>query len=335
MEKKVLFIATGGTIASTEGGEGMAPTLTAEDLIAAVPGLDQICRIHTRMLMNIDSSNMQPEDWVRIAQCVFDELPNYQGFVVAHGTDTMAYTASALSFMLADLDKPVVLTGSQLAISHPGNDAVRNILDACTVAASASLQGVFLVFNGKIILGCRSSKVHTQDFQGFESLNRPYVGTVFDGTIRLDCPPPKQTGAPPPSLDPRLSPAVVRVKLHPGLEPRLLEDLYDKGFRALIVEGFGSGGVPFLGRSLLPVLEALLAQGMAVIFTTQCSRGGVNMGIYEVGRKATKLGGISAGDMTGEAILAKAMWGLGRAENAAQLGEIFSKNYRGEILLQE
>ena len=135
--KNVLFIATGGTIASTPGEEGMAPTLEARDLVAAAPGIGKLCRIHTRMLMNIDSSNMQPEDWARIADCVFGELRNYDGFVVAHGTDTMAYTASALSFMLADLDRPVVLTGSQLSISADGNDAVRNVLDACAVAALA------------------------------------------------------------------------------------------------------------------------------------------------------------------------------------------------------
>ena len=329
--KNVLFIATGGTIASTPGEEGMAPTLEARDLVAAAPGIGKLCRIHTRMLMNIDSSNMQPEDWARIADCVFGELRNYDGFVVAHGTDTMAYTASALSFMLADLDRPVVLTGSQLSISADGNDAVRNVLDACAVAAADGLRGVFLVFGGKIILGCRACKVHTRDFQGFASLNRPYVGTLFDGKVRLSCPPPAGTGAPPPSLERRFSPEAALIKLYPGCHPRLLEDLADKGYRALIVEGFGSGGVPFLGRNLLPALESLLARGMAVIFTTQCREGGVNLETYEVGQKALKLGGISAGDMTIEAIVTKAMWGLGRVTSAPELAEIFAVNYRGEI----
>ncbi len=335
MMKKVLFISTGGTIASTQKEEGLAPTLTADDLVAAVPGIGEVCDIHTRMLMNIDSSNMQPEDWVQIAECVFSELRNYDGFVVAHGTDTMAYTASALSFMLADLDRPVVLTGSQISISGGGTDARRNILDACAVACFPRLRGVFLVFNGKIILGCRACKVNTRDFQGFESVNRPYVGTLFDGKIKLIAPPAAPAGTRPPSLDVRYSPDVALVKLYPGFHLRLLEDLHDKGYRALIVEGFGSGGVPFIRRNLLPALEGLLATGMAVIFTTQCLMGGVNLETYEVGRKAMKLGGISAGDMTTEAVTAKAMWGLGRAKNAAELAEIFAADLRGEITLGE
>jgi L-asparaginase len=156
--KKILFISTGGTIASTQKEEGMAPTLTAEDLISAVPGIREVCDIDTRLLMNIDSSNMQPEDWVIIAECIFEALRDYDGFVVAHGTDTMAYTASALSFMLGDLDKPVVLTSSQLSIADDGTDARINILDACITASSTHLRGVFLVFHGKIILGCRAAR---------------------------------------------------------------------------------------------------------------------------------------------------------------------------------
>ena len=333
--KKILFIATGGTIASTQKEEGLAPTLTADDLIEAVPGIGDVCGISTRMLMNIDSSNMQPEDWVDIAECVFAELGNYDGFVVAHGTDTMAYTASALSFMLADLDRPVVITGSQISISDGGTDARRNILDACVTASSPRLRGVFLVFNGKIILGCRASKVNTRDFQGFESINRPYVGTIFDRRITFVRPPVPAPGARPPSLDTRFSPDAALVKLYPGILPRLLDDLPAKGYRAVIIEGFGNGGVPFLRRNLLPAVEALLLGGTAVIFTTQCLMGGANLETYEVGQKAMKLGGISAGDMTTEAVLAKTMWGLGRTEDAAELAEIFRTDYRGEISLED
>jgi len=334
--KKILFISTGGTIASTQKEEGMAPTLTAEDLISAVPGIREVCDIDTRLLMNIDSSNMQPEDWVIIAECIFDALRDYDGFVVAHGTDTMAYTASALSFMLGDLDKPVVLTGSQLSITDDGTDARINILDACTTASSPYLRGVFLVFNGKIILGCRASKVNTRDFQAFESINYPYIGTLFDRKITFFCPtvpvPPKDRH---PSLDIRYSPDVALVKLYPGIHPRMLEDLPDKGYRAVIIEGFGDGGVPFLRRNLLPVVEAMLQGGTSVIFTTQCLRGGANLETYEVGQKALKLGGISARDMTLESIVTKAMWGLGRAQTAAELAQIFQTNYRGEISLGE
>jgi len=148
--KKVLILATGGTIASIPSEEGLTPALSADQLIEAIPGLWDICEIEAKSIMSKASSNMQPEDWITIAENVFCELENYDGFVITHGTDTMAYTASALTFMLQDIKKPVVITGSQIPLREKNSDAEKNILDAFIVACE-NITGVFIVFDGKVI----------------------------------------------------------------------------------------------------------------------------------------------------------------------------------------
>jgi L-asparaginase len=329
--KKILFLGTGGTIASTPGAEGMLPTLKTEDLIRVIPQLSDICEIQPKMIMNIDSSNVQPEDWVLIAENVFQKLDKVDGVVIAHGTDTMAYTASALSFMLQNLDKPVVLTGSQLSMTDDGTDAKRNIIDACVVACSG-IAGVFIVFNGKIIKGCRSYKANTRDFQAFESLNYPYIGTIFNRKISFihkpNVPLDKK-----PALNTKHSTAVFILKLFPGIDPKILDVLKDLNYRAVLIESFGAGGVPFLRRNLLPGIEALIKRGISIVVTTQCLLGGSDLTVYEVGQKALKLGVIPAYDMTTETLVTKVMWALGQTESREGLRKIMETNYADEVSL--
>jgi L-asparaginase len=329
--KRVLFLGTGGTIASTPSEEGLLPTLRVEDLIRTIPQLSEICEIETQMIMNIDSSNMQPEDWVVIAEYVFRRLNEVDGVVIAHGTDTMAYTASALTFMIQNLNKPVVLTGSQLSITEDGTDAKRNIIDAFIVASSG-IRGVFLVFNGKIIKGCRSHKMDTRNFQAFESLNYPYVGTIFDKKISLIRKPEPALDKKP-ILNTNYSTEVFLLKLFPGMDPKIFQALLDLDYRAVVIESFGAGGLPFLRRNLLPQVEALIKKGVSIVITTQCQLGGSDLCIYEVGQKALELGVIPAYDMTTEAIVTKVMWALGQTEEREGLKKIMETNYDDEVNL--
>lgn len=329
--KRVLFLGTGGTIASTPGEEGMLPTLRAEDLISTIPQLSEICAIETQMIMNIDSSNMQPEDWVLIAEYVFRRLSEVDGVVIAHGTDTMAYTASALTFMIQNLNKPVVLTGSQLSITEDGTDAKRNILDAFIVASSG-IRGVSVVFNGKIIKGCRSHKMDTRNFQAFESLNYPYIGTIFDKKISFIRKPSPALDKKP-ILNTKYSTAVFLLKLFPGMDPKIFQALLDLNYRVVVIESFGAGGLPFLRRNLLPGVEALIKKGVSIVITTQCQLGGSDLRVYEVGQKALELGVIPAYDMTTEAVVTKVMWALGQTEEREGIKKIMGTDYDDEVNL--
>jgi L-asparaginase len=327
--KKIFFITTGGTIASSPGEEGLAPAQTGEDLLRAVPQLDRLCHISIRPLLNIDSSNMQPENWVTIAETAFAALDDYDGVVIAHGTDTMAYTASALSFMLQNIKKPVILTGSQIPMGEAGSDAPRNIYDAFCVACD-NIPGVYIVFGGKVIRGCRASKIHTTDFQAFASINCPDVATVDSGHIAYQQRPTAATTGSP-SINTSLCPHVALLKLIPGTRPELLDAVKQLGYRGLVIEGFGFGGVPFQGRNLIPKVQELLAAGLAVAITTQCLWGGSDLTVYEVGQKALKTGVIPTSDMATEALVTKLMWALGQSDDLAEVTRIMQTNYAGEI----
>ena len=182
--KRVLVIATGGTIASTEEGSGLAPVLTGEQLVAFVPEVAQMCHAEVSQVMNVDSTNMRPEGWLAIAGEVRRRYDDFDGFVVLHGTDTLAYTAAGLSYLVQRSPKPVVLTGSQLPMGDPGTDGKRNLLDAVCVACDDAAAGVLVAFGGKVIAGTAARKVRTRDFEAFDSLNVPDLGAVGENSVQ-------------------------------------------------------------------------------------------------------------------------------------------------------
>ena len=182
--KRVLVIATGGTIASAEEGSGLAPALTGEQLVAFVPEVAQMCHAEVSQVMNVDSTNMRPEGWLDIADEVRRRYDDFDGFVVLHGTDTLAYTAAGLSYLVQRSPKPVVLTGSQLPMGDPGTDGKRNLLDAVRVACDDAAAGIMVAFGGKVIAGTAARKVRTRDFGAFDSLNVPDLGTVSESGVQ-------------------------------------------------------------------------------------------------------------------------------------------------------
>ncbi|NMD71041.1 asparaginase [Bacillus sp. DNRA2] len=310
--KKLLLIATGGTIASIEGEEGLVPGLSADELLQYFQAGDQNIDVTCQILMNRDSTNMQPEHWVSMAETVAQHYPDYDGFIITHGTDTLGYTSAALSYMLQDLGKPVVLTGSQVPISFKKTDAKKNLQDAVRFACEEDMGGVFVVFDGRVIIGTRAVKMRTKSFDAFESINHPYVAKISGDEISYSWKPTTPAGEF--KVNTKLCPDVFLLKLYPGTKPEIF-DYIKAHYKGVIIESFGNGGVPIEERSLLPKVKNLTESGLAVLISTQCLEEGHDLFLYEVGRKVAQYDVIVSGDMNTEAIVAKLMWALGQTSD--------------------
>ncbi|RYM04751.1 asparaginase [Sporolactobacillus sp. THM7-7] len=313
--KKILVLATGGTIASTQHQEGLAPGLTIDQL-AHYFHHNRDTSVDFQVLMNKDSTNMQPEDWLAMARVITKKQSRYDSFIITHGTDTMAFTASGLSYLLHDVPKTIVMTGSQVPVSFKRTDAKKNIKDALTFAQKADIPGVFIVFDGKVIQGTRAVKMRTKSYDAFESVNYPYVATIHEKDVQIHV---RQEPAKP-VFKPHLGicPDVFLLKVFPGLSPQFFDYLRDHT-RGLIIESFGNGGLPFEKRNLVSGVEKLVRKGIPVIITTQCLEEGQDMNLYEVGKRVADAGGITAGDMNTEAIVAKLMWILSQTPDLATI----------------
>ena len=265
MEKKrILLIGTGGTIASEMGDNGLEPELTSSQLLRYVPDISGICVVDCIQLFSLDSTNIRPEHWLRIAKVVQECYEQYDGFVVSHGTDTMAYTAAGLSYLIQNSIKPIVLTGAQKPIGYETTDSKQNLRDAFTVAAS-ELFGVMLVFNGKIIMGTRARKTHSKSFEAFSSINYPIVGMVQDGRILRYIRPESSA---PTKFFGALDPKVALLKLVPGIDCGVSKYLLERN-SALIIESFGVGGLPvYETGSFYETIKGGLDAGKTVVLTT-------------------------------------------------------------------
>ena len=329
--KNILFLATGGTIASSPGAHGIQPSYSADDLLAAFPLIPKMCSVDAKSIMSIDSTNMQPEDWITIARCAYEGLFTHDGVVISHGTHTLAYTASALSFMLQNLSKPVILTGSQIALSEEGTDAGRNLIDAFITACSG-LSGVHVVFNRMIIRGARASKVKSKSPDAFHSINYPYIGRVFDNRVEYLYRPPGPKGGET-RLIPQVSPLVFLLKLIPGTPGSIFDALLDIGFRGVVIESYGVGGVPTLGRNLVPKIQRMLDRGVQVAVGTQSLYDGTDLSINATGRAILEIGVIPGHDMTTEALVTKMMWAVGQTDDPEEVRRIMLTNYADEVTI--
>ncbi|HCL78495.1 MAG TPA: L-asparaginase 1, partial [Synergistaceae bacterium] len=302
-----LVVSTGGTIASRPGADGLAPSVPGEELLSSVRGTDRFGTLSVLDLFSKDSSNMAPEDWRIMAKCLLSEEGNYDGVLILHGTDTMAYSASALSFMLPGFSRPVVITGSMLPIGEAGSDAEENILEGLTFLSELcrrGQRGVSIAFHGHLIHGPRSQKILSHDSMAFSSINYPPLGHIRNGRAVLGQRPFLREAYPVDVSSLALETSIFLVTLFPGFRARYLEHILDAKPRTIILEALGLGGIPFLGENLLPSISRCRDLDIPVVVTTQCVYGGVDLNVYEVGKKALDLGALSGKDMTREAIVA-------------------------------
>ena len=326
---KILLLSTGGTISSRHGTDGLQPGMSGEELIDSLGDLCGKFHITVKQIMHLDSSNIQAEEWRIMAKAVHENYADYDGFIITHGTDTMAYSASMLCYMLPGLHKPVVFTGSQIPMDNMLTDA-RNNLFCALAAVEAGIKGVSVAFNRHIIRGCRAVKVRTMGFDAFESVNARYLGEIFaDGLRVYDYQEPNQD-APTILLD-NVSTDVFLLKLIPNTNPKLFDYIKEIGYRGVVLETFGAGGMHFHRRDLIEKLQMLREQGIVVVACSQCLYEPSNFTIYEVGRRLLETGVIPAGDMTTEAAVTKLMWALGQTDDPEEVRRIFSKNFSGEI----
>ena len=332
--KKILMVATGGTIASTQAGSGLAPTLTGHELAAMVPGIDGLCELDVCQPMNIDSTNMRPRDWLAVRDTIVDAYDDYDGFVVLHGTDTMAYTAAALSYLIPGNPKPIVLTGSQRPMTSSFTDAKLNLYQSLLYALDDASRDVCVVFGGDVICGTRARKQRTMSFNAFTSMNMPPLACIRNNrivrpaTLPVAYALPAQGDARAASAQPRLfdtlDERVIVIRLTPELGPSVL-DLLARDYDAVVLETFGIGGIPDYGGGWHAAISRWVESGRIVVVTTQVPEEGLDLGVYEVGRAYANMGGVlAAGDMTVEAIVAKTMWALGQTRNQARVAELFA-----------
>jgi L-asparaginase len=322
MKKNILLIATGGTIASKKTDEGLAPGITSEELLNYVPEIKEFCDVDTIQLLNIDSTNIQPEYWVLMTESIEKNYDKYDGFVISHGTDTMSYTAAALSYLIQNPDKPIVVTGSQKPINADITDAKRNLLDSFRFAAEKDVKGVYLVFDGKAIVGTRARKVKSKSYSAFESINFPVAAIIDDTRITKYIRSEHENGTV--KFYNSIYPSIFLLKLVPGMEPDVLDYIGEK-YEGVVIESYGVGGLPFLDkRNFLEKLGDLTEKGKIVAVATQVMFEGSDMGVYEVGVRALKqFKVLQAFDMTIEAVITKLMWIMAQTKDFDEVKEKF------------
>ena len=315
--KNILLIATGGTIASKKSDNGLKPQISPEELMQYIPQVKDICDFHAVQLLNLDSSNMEPKHWKMMVHTIHENYEKYDGFVIAHGTDTMAYTAAALSYMIQNSKKPIVITGAQKPIDLEITDAKSNLLDSFLYASDENSQGVQIVFDGKVIAGTRAKKVRSKSYNAFCSINFPYQAVIQDGMLVRYITEMPYSG--PVRFYYEMKNSVYVLKLIPGMQPDILPYLFER-YDCLVVESFGVGGIP---ESLLDEFYTQMNKwkdkGKILVMTTQVANEGSNMTVYEVGKKVKldfKI--LEAYDMTLEATITKMMWLMGMGDQTFQ-----------------
>ncbi len=330
--KRILMLATGGTIASKRSEDGLKPLMTSQELLSYVPDTKKFCTVDTIQLINIDSTNMQPRYWLMIEEAIEKHYEEYDGFVICHGTDTMAYTAAALSYLIQNSSKPIVVTGAQKPIDLEITDAKTNLSDSLRFASCDRAYGVTIVFDGKVIAGTRGKKEKTKSYNAFSSINFPYIAAIQDGNIIFYLDDKSQLKEPVEffhSLNSRVS----LLKLIPAMDSGVLDYMAERS-DAVILESFGVGGIPTYDTgNFHRSVQRIVQSGKTVVMTTQVTNEGSNMSVYEVGKTIKKeFDLLEAYDMTLEATVTKLMWILGQTGDPAEIRRLFYKTINRDIL---
>lgn len=334
LKKRVYIIYTGGTIGMIRTGKGYAPQKgymhkelnTISELKADIMP-EYVINEYEPLL---DSSNMSQKEWIKIAKDIEENYHEYDGFIVLHGTDTMAYTASALSFMLEGIAKPVILTGSQIPLCEVRNDARENIITALQIAAGYDIPEVCLYFGGKLFRGCRSVKTSSDTLDAFQSPNFPTLAVagvdievnynliIHNEFKKLNV---EEFGDFP----------IAIVKIFPGMQIDVLENILKPPLKGLIIEAFGVGNIPTRYEGLERVLKEASDRGVVIVVCTQCLEGDAHIGVYETSNILVEAGAISGYDMTKEAALAKLYYLFSKGYDVKTIKKLMEENLRGEL----
>ena len=329
---KVCILFAGGTIGMVRNPKTgvLQPATDASEILRDVPELQKYVQLDLKMVVNIDSSNMNPDHWTEIAKSIKNLYDKYEGFVVVQGTDTMSYTASALSFALQNLSKPIILTGSLIPLSEIGADGRNNLVYAC-LTATLDIAEVCVVFANRIIRGNRAKKHHESFVDVFHSPNYPYLGELGRPTALFEWRKKRRKRVL--TFHPNFDPKISVLKLFPGFDPYIIERAIERDAHGIIIEGFGPGNVPFLENSIIPQIQKAINKNIPVVIANQLEKGVTNLNAYEGGFAALKAGAISSHDMTIEATIAKLMWTLGHTRKMSEIKSTMEKDLAGELSL--
>lgn len=306
----------------------LQPATNAAEIIRDFPEIQKHIQLDFKMIVNIDSSNMNPSHWTAIATKIYQFYDQYDGFVIAQGTDTMAYSASALSYALQNLSKPIIFTGSLIPLNELASDGRNNLIYACLTAA-LDIAEVCIVFANKIIRGNRAKKHHESFIEVFHSPNFPYLGELGRPTILHEWRRRRRKRTL--KFQPKFDQKISLLKLFPGFDPEIIDKTLERGARGIIIEGFGPGNIPFLENSLIPKIEKATDLGIPIIIANQMEQGVTNLNAYEAGFYAAAAGAISSRDMTTEATVTKLMWALAKTKKLFEIKKIIENDLAGEI----
>ena len=337
-KKKLLLIATGGTIASGYTEEGLAPRIAAEDLLSYVEEHREFCHVSVLQPFGLDSTNIYGKHWLALAGEIERNYEGYDGFVICHGTDTMAFTAAALSYLVQNSPKPIVITGSQKPIDLPVTDARTNLLDSLRFASDPRAHGVNIVFGGNVIAGTRAKKERSKSYNAFSSINFPSIAVIPDGRVLFYIDDKSRTAGENREKDGvtfyrELNERVLLLKLVPGMDGSILNRLFP-WYDGVVIEAFGVGGFPEYGeRPFYPEIRRWIDAGKVVMLATQVTHEGSDMEVYRVGKTIkADFQLMEAYDMTLEAAVTKTMWALAQARNREEFRRLFYRAVNHDIL---
>ena len=331
--KNILLITTGGTIASRPTATGLTPKLDSNEILSCLDDLSNVCNIKTFELFNLDSTNINYKHWLEMVKVIKNNYDYYDGFVITHSTDTMAFTAAALSYLIQNSKKPIVITGSQKSIYMRDSDARNNLYNAFVYASNDKAHNVSVVFDGKAIVGTRAKKNRTKSYNAFSSINYPEIAIIRDGTvinfIELDVNENEEV-----KFYENIDPSVFVLKLVPGMSLDIF-DYVCEHYDACVIESFGVGGIPMYDeQQFSDALERFILSDKTLVITTQVPYEGSNLGLYKVGKKIKdKYELFEAYDMTLESLVCKIMWIRGLTSKKEEIKELLYQSINHDINL--
>ena len=335
MKKRICLIHTGGTIGMVKGENGYMPKEGyLQGVLDTIPDLksSEMPEVDFyEMIPLLDSSDMAVDDWNRIGEEIAKRYNSYDGFVILHGTDTMAYTAAALSFMLENSNKPVILTGSQIPLCEIRSDGVDNIVTSLLIAGSGRINEVCLYFGGRLLRGNRATKMSADGLLAFDSPNCPRLAEAGITIRYLPYTPPAVDTSKSFSLCKLENVPIGVLKVFPGISFPIFDKLMTEKLKGIVLETFGAGNIPGEGHSLLPIIKKAFLAGSVITVCSQCPQGTVSLGTYATSSPLKEAGAVSGYDMTTEAAVAKLYYLFSKGYSTEEIKTLMEENLRAEL----